>query len=40
VSLKRTIVLGNPIKALGHHQVTGRRSDEVSATVALNDIPA
>jgi large subunit ribosomal protein L9 len=37
---KRTIALGNPIKALGNHQVTVRLHDEVSATVALNVIPA
>ena len=33
---KRSIVLGNPIKSLGVHQVSVRIHDEVSATVALN----
>lgn len=33
---KRTIAVGNPIKALGAHQVSVRLHDEVSATVALN----
>lgn len=37
---KRTIVLGNPIKSLGSHQVAVKLHDEVSATVALNVIPA
>ena len=37
---KRTIVVGNPIKALGAHEVTVRLHDEVTATVALNVIPA
>ena len=37
---KRTIAVGNPIKALGPHEVTVRLHDEVSATVALNVIPA
>jgi large subunit ribosomal protein L9 len=37
---KRTIVLGNPIKALGTYQVSVKLHDEVSATVALNVIPA
>ena len=37
---KRTIVLGNPIKSLGSHQVSVKLHDEVSATVALNVIPA
>lgn len=37
---KRTIVLGNPIKALGAHEVSVKLHDEVSATVALNVIPA
>ena len=37
---KRTIVLGNPIKTLGAHQVSIRLHDEVSAAVALNVIPA
>ncbi len=33
---KRTIVVGNPIKSLGAHQVAVKLHDEVSATVALN----
>lgn len=37
---KRTIVLGNPIKSLGSHEVAVKLHDEVSATVALNVIPA
>ena len=37
---KRTIAVGNPIKALGAHEVSVRLHDEVSATVALNVIPA
>ncbi len=37
---KRTIAVGNPIKSLGAHEVTVRLNDEVSATVALNVIPA
>ncbi len=37
---KRTIVVTNPIKSLGSHQVSVRLHDEVSATVALNVIPA
>jgi large subunit ribosomal protein L9 len=37
---KRTIALGNPIKSLGAHEVTVRLHDEVSATMALNVIPA
>ena len=37
---KRTIILGNPIKSLGSHQVSVKLHDEVSATVALNVIPA
>jgi large subunit ribosomal protein L9 len=37
---KRTIAVGNSIKALGAHEVTVRLHDEVSATVALNVIPA
>jgi large subunit ribosomal protein L9 len=37
---KRTIAVGNPIKALGAHEVTVRLHDDVSATVALNVIPA
>jgi large subunit ribosomal protein L9 len=37
---KRTIVVKNPIKALGNHQVSVKLHDEVSADVALNVIPA
>ena len=33
---KRTIVVGNPIKALGAHQVSVKLYDGVSASVALN----
>ena len=37
---KRTIVVTNPIKSLGAHEVSVKLHDEVSATVALNVIPA
>jgi len=37
---KRTIVVENPIKALGSHEVSVKLHDEVSAAVALNVIPA
>lgn len=37
---KRTIVLGNPIKALGNHAVSVKLHDEVSVAVTLNVIPA
>ena len=37
---KRTIAVANPIKSLGAHEVTVRLHEEVSATVALNVIPA
>ena len=37
---KRTIVVTNPIKSLGAHVVSVKLHDEVSATVALNVIPA
>ena len=37
---KRTIVVTNPIKALGTHEVSVKLHDDVSATVALNVIPA
>jgi large subunit ribosomal protein L9 len=37
---KRTIVVKNPIKSLGSHQVSVKLHDEVSADVALNVIPA
>jgi len=37
---KRTILIGNPIKSLGTHEVSVKLHDEVSATVSLNIIPA
>ncbi len=37
---KRTIVVTNPIKALGTHTVSVKLADDVSATVSLNVIPA
>ncbi len=37
---KRTIVVTNPIKSLGSHSVAVKLHDDVSATVALNVIPA
>jgi large subunit ribosomal protein L9 len=37
---KRTIVVGNPIKSLGAHQVSVKLHDEVSATVDLNVVSA
>ena len=37
---KRTIVVKNPIKSLGSHEVSVKLHDEVSATVALNVVPA
>ena len=37
---KRKIVLGNPIRSLGTHQVTVKVHDEVDATVTLNVVPA
>ena len=37
---KRTIAVKNPIKSLGSHVVSVKLHDEVSATVALNVIPA
>ena len=37
---KRTIAVKNPIKSLGTHVVSVKLHDEVSATVALNVIPA
>ena len=37
---KRTIVVKNPIKSLGNHEVSVKLHDEVSADVALNVIPA
>ncbi len=36
---KRTIVVTNPIKSLGTHQVSVKLHDDVSASVALNVIP-
>ena len=33
---KRKIILGNPIKSLGTHQVTVKVHDDVDATVNLN----
>ena len=36
---KRTIVVTNPIKSLGSHEVSVKLHDEVSAKVALNVIP-
>jgi large subunit ribosomal protein L9 len=37
---KRTIVVAQPIKTLGAHEVSIRLHDDVSATVSLNVIPA
>jgi large subunit ribosomal protein L9 len=37
---RRTIVVDQPIKALGAHEVSVKLHDEVSAKVALNVIPA
>jgi large subunit ribosomal protein L9 len=37
---KRKIIVGNPIKSLGEHQVTVRVHDEVAATVNLAIVPA
>ncbi|CAM3904330.1 50S ribosomal protein L9 [Nocardioides zeicaulis] len=37
---RRTIVVTNPIKSLGAHTVSVKLHDEVSATVALNVVPA
>jgi large subunit ribosomal protein L9 len=37
---KRKILVGNPIKSLGSHQVTVKVHDEVDATVNLNVVPA
>ena len=36
---RRTIVVVNPIKSLGAHEVSVKLHDEVSATVALNVVP-
>ena len=37
---KRKIIVGNPIKSLGTHQVTVKVHDEVDAVVNLNVVPA
>lgn len=37
---KRKIIVGNPIKSLGEHQVTVKVADEVDAKVNLNVVPA
>ena len=37
---RRTIVVANPIKTLGAHEVSVKLHDGVSATVALNVVPA
>jgi large subunit ribosomal protein L9 len=37
---KRKIIVGNPIKSLGSHQVTVKVADEIEATVNLNVVPA
>ncbi len=37
---KRTIAVEHPIKSLGAHEVSVKLDDEVSATVAINVIPA
>jgi large subunit ribosomal protein L9 len=37
---KRTIVVSNAIKSLGAHQVSVKLHDDVSASVALNVVPA
>ena len=37
---KRKIVVGNPIKSIGSHQVTVKVADDVDATVNLNVVPA
>ena len=37
---KRAIIVGNAIKSLGAHQVSVKLHDDVSATVALNVVPA
>jgi large subunit ribosomal protein L9 len=36
---KRKIIVGNPIKSLGAHQVTVKVHDDVDATVNLNVVP-
>jgi large subunit ribosomal protein L9 len=37
---KRKIIVGNPIKSLGRHQVTVKVHDDVDATVNVNVVPA
>ena len=37
---KRKIIVGNPIKSLGSHQVVVKVHDELEATVNLNVVPA
>ncbi|HET7385142.1 MAG TPA: 50S ribosomal protein L9 [Nocardioidaceae bacterium] len=37
---KRKIIVGNPIKTLGAHQVTVKVADEVDAVVHLNVVPS
>jgi large subunit ribosomal protein L9 len=37
---KRRILVGNPIKSLGAHQVTVKVHDDLEATVQLNVVPA
>jgi len=37
---KRKILLGNPIKSLGDHQVTVKVHDELEVTVLLHVVPA
>jgi large subunit ribosomal protein L9 len=37
---KRKIIVGNPIKSLGSHQVTVKVHDDVDATVNINVVPA
>ena len=37
---RRTIVVANPIKSLGAHEVSVKLHDEVAAKVALNVVPA
>jgi large subunit ribosomal protein L9 len=37
---KRKIIVGNPIKSLGSHQVTVKVADEIDATVNLNVVSA
>ena len=36
---KRKVMVGNPIKSLGEHQVTVKVHDELDATVKLNVVP-